>query len=121
MPKKVNSGQATATGTKPKAVKTKGATTKTKESEPKVVKPSVRSRVLQALADSTEGMTRGQLAEATGVKKGWSKILGTVTVGKEATSGFISEGLVKASKSADQRGTVYTLTAAGRKAAAKEA
>ena len=72
-------------------------------------------KVLAAL-DAGKDLTRAGLVKATGIAKGWSKLLGAATKksfggGKE---GLEPRGLVKSAK--DSRPLEYAITDAGRKA-----
>jgi len=95
---------------------------------PKVEEPKTRSRsynglngsqirTLEALSDG-KAKTRVELAEATGINKGWSRILGT----KEGTHEDALEpmGYIKATVPQEgERGMKYTITASGKQALAK--
>jgi DNA-binding MarR family transcriptional regulator len=123
--------QATAVAEAPKKGKGKGkaagATDKGKGAEaPKqkaggAEKPELsgsKVRVLEALAAAEpEGLTRTELAEQTGINKGWAKLLGAPTKGE--TNGMEGAGLVKSHKHEGERSLRYTITAAGKKALAK--
>jgi hypothetical protein len=77
-------------------------------------------KVLQALAKTTadKTLTRGELAEKTGIERGWSKLLGSPT--KDAKDhGMEAEGLVKSQKVEGERGLGYFITAKGKAALAK--
>lgn len=70
-------------------------------------------RVLEALADRKEGLTRTQLSQLLNIQKGWAKLLGAYTKGEK--SGMEGEGLV-ASKMIDSvKGAVYVITPHGKK------
>jgi hypothetical protein len=76
-------------------------------------------RVLELLSHGSK--TRGELAEATGVAKGWSRILGAATKedgGAAGEDSLESKGFVKHSKHEGDRSLNYEITAAGRKALA---
>ena len=123
-----------ATATAPTKATTKTAGTTKKATAPKVVKavkPTTEAtpkekggltgnqlKALGVLAKATQPMTRSQLAAKTGIKKGWSKMLGQVTKG--GGNGLEAAGLVK-SMVADEgeRGYRYIITAAGKKAVEK--
>jgi hypothetical protein len=76
-------------------------------------------RVLHLLSKSEGGLTRTQLAAKTGVKRGWSKLLGAPTKEGGSSRGLEGRGLVRGSVAEGVRGLVYTITAAGRKELAK--
>jgi hypothetical protein len=121
--------QATAVAEAPKKAKGKGkaAGAKGKEAEtPKQKaggseKPELNGskvKVLEALVSAEpEGLTRTELAEQTGIVKGWAKLLGAPTKG--GTNGMEGAGLVKSHKHEGERSMRYTITAAGKKALAK--
>ena len=74
-------------------------------------------KVLQAMkgtAANGKTVTRAQLAEKTGINKGWSKLLGNPTKGGD--HGMEAAGLVKSQKHEGERGLVYFITEKGRKA-----
>lgn len=126
--------QATAVAEAPKKAKGKGKAAgatdkggKGKEAEaPKqkaggTEKPELsgsKVKVLEALVSAEpEGLTRTELAEQTGINKGWAKLLGAPTKG--GTNGMEGAGLVKSHKHEGERSMRYTITAAGKKALAK--
>lgn len=107
----------------PKTVEPKAP--KAKKSEETVVRtkrfnglvPSV-IKVLQTLRDAGVAMTRKELAESTGIEKGWSKILGTKDGGNEEALGPIGYVLSVEPKEGE-RGMKYKITAAGKQALVK--
>jgi hypothetical protein len=77
--------------------------------------------VLTLLAKHPNGLTRTQMAEATGTARGWAALLGAVTKGPAAAGTLEGDGLVKSAKMEDQAALLYTITAAGKKALAQAA
>ncbi len=76
-------------------------------------------KTLKALVKGNKPMSRADLRKATGIQKGWSKLLGSST--KEvAAESLEGRKLVKSEKVEGQRGIVYTVTANGKKAVAKQ-
>ena len=74
-------------------------------------------RVLQTLKGGAS-MSRAELAEATGINKGWSRILGTTEGGHE--DALEPRGFVKSSVPPEgERGMRYTITASGKKSLEK--
>ena len=76
-------------------------------------------RVLHLLSQAEGGLNRAQLAAKTGVKRGWSKLLGAPTKEGGANTGLEGRGLVRSAVTEGTRGLVYTITTAGRKEMAK--
>lgn len=76
-------------------------------------------KVLQQLTKATNGLTRKELSTKTGIKKGFSKMLGAATKSDSENTGMEGDGLVKSQNVEGRRGLVYTITAAGRKALEK--
>jgi hypothetical protein len=102
------------------AKKAAKATTPTTPAQPKAANGMApnKVKVLTLLAKTPAGMTRTEMSEATGIVKGWTKMLGAVTLGAPATGTLEGDGLVRSEEVEDQRGRVYTITPAGKKALA---
>ena len=106
------------------------AAKKTAKAEPKVepavvTKPDLSERevkVLQALkAAGKKALTRKDLAKATGIPRGWSKLLGAATkegLGKRGNASLEGRGLIASSKDEGSLTLSYTITPAGTKALA---
>lgn len=78
-------------------------------------------RALTALAGSKAPLTRAELAEATGVQKGWSRLLGAATKeggGAAGAKSLEARGLVRCEPQEGGRALAYTITPAGKKALA---
>jgi hypothetical protein len=108
-----------ASGSKAKAKAGTKAKASTKAAEPKAG-PAVKlngtqRKVLEVLADG-KPKTRKDLKEATGLQKGWSKILGAPTKGELKPTTLEGMGLVKSEPTPE--GLAYTITAAGKQALA---
>ena len=91
----------------------------TKE-KPSLTKKQIK--VLTVLSLTASPMNRKQLFEKTGMKKGWSKLLGASTKDGYGTFGGDSlEGrkLVKSQKIEETIGLHYIITSAGKKALEK--
>lgn len=74
------------------------------------------ARVLALLGASKVPMTRADLIRATGVRKGWSRLMGTVTKDNGGT-GLEGRGLVRSEppdRESGERGHRYVITARGR-------
>lgn len=66
------------------------------------------------------GLTRAELAERTGINKGWAKMLGAVTKGDAASGTLEGDGYVRSEPAAEgERGIRYYITAKGKKALGK--
>jgi endonuclease YncB( thermonuclease family) len=76
------------------------------------------STILTTLAKNSKPLTRKQLVEKTGIKAGWSKLLGAPTKGV-APESLEGRGLVKSESQEGVTGVMYSITAAGRKAIGK--
>jgi hypothetical protein len=117
MAKQTNKANSTKT-TIAKATK-KAAAAPTK-AEPASVKERGLSGnkilTLETLNKAKDGLTRAQLAEKTGIVKGWAKMLGAVTQGDAAEGTLEGDGLVTSDDVEGIRGLVYTITAKGKKA-----
>lgn len=74
-------------------------------------------KVLTALGKAKQPLTRADLRAATGIQRGFSKLLGTATKGVQPDS-LEGRGLVKSTAPADGEGRAltYTITAAGKRA-----
>ena len=72
-------------------------------------------KVLTLLAKAKQPMTRSEMAEKTGIAKGWAKLLGAVTKGDAEAGTLEGDGLVRSEKVEGEAGLRYTITAAGRK------
>ena len=79
---------------------------------------SSQIKTLEALNDGT-AMTRQELADETGIQKGWSKLLGKQEDDHEDS--LLSKNLVKATvpQEGEGRAMKYMITAAGKQALAK--
>ncbi len=83
----------------------------------------VEARTLTALDKAGQkGLTRGELATKTDIKKGWARILGAAS--KEDGGGnwdksLEGRGLVKQAVNEESRAMTITITALGKKALAK--
>jgi hypothetical protein len=108
---KVNETKATKAATKP----TKGDT-KTTEKKSDLTPNQVK--LLKAIKDG-KPVNRVQLKHRMGVKGGLTKMLGAATKvdgGAAGKDGLLNRGFVKAEKSGDDRGWLFTITPAGVKA-----
>lgn len=72
-----------------------------------------KTKVLQALSETKDGLTRSQMSELLNIHKGWAKLLGAYTKG---AGGMEAEGLVASRKIDGVKGIVYVITDQGRKA-----
>jgi hypothetical protein len=79
-------------------------------------------KVLKALkAAGKKALTRAELSTATGIPRGWSKLLGAATkqgLGKRGKASLEGRGLIASSRAEGELTLSYTLTAAGTKALA---
>ena len=78
--------------------------------------------ILETLSRNSKPLTRSQLKEKSEITSGLSKLLGASTKDNLGASGKDSlegRGLIKAEKHEGERGIVYSITAAGRKAIGK--
>ena len=101
-----------------KTAKNKKQPAPTKDDKPntkttKRSKQSSAERILDALNNSPSGLDRNGLREATGIQKGYSKLLGSPT--KDDVGGMEGDGLVKSQKIEGTRSLVYVITAKGKK------
>lgn len=121
--KKATKGKTASTKAK------RGTTAKKKQSAKKQAEPtpsingltSRQVRVLEVLKSGRE-MTRKEMAEATGITKGWSKMLGAASKqggGAAAGKGLEQQGYVKIAPNEEGRTLLYSITAKGRKLLAK--
>jgi DNA-binding MarR family transcriptional regulator len=123
--KKAAAKKATPAKTKSaKTTKTKAAkTTKKKAPTTKVVSTNGelslnQVKILQALlAAKSKELTRAELSKSTGVAKGFSRLLGQIET--PVSDSLKAKGLVKDAQYEGSRHVVYSLTAAGKKLAAK--
>ena len=74
-------------------------------------------KVLTALASGKE-LSRNELADATGMNKGWSKLLGASTHEEAGDGSLEGLGYIKSARYEGSRSVVYAITAAGKKALA---
>ena len=78
-------------------------------------------KILEALKQTTYGgkeLTRQELKKITGIKKGYSKLLGAVTIeefGAGSKTGLEPRGLVKSAKHEGNRSLTYSITSKGKK------
>jgi len=109
-------------GNKVKAPKALKATTSPDIKAPKATPVSLttkETKVLNVLASSPIPMTRAELTTRTGIKKGWSRLLGASTKedgGVAGSKSLEAKGYVTNRKVEDERSIQYTITASGRKA-----
>lgn len=75
-------------------------------------------KVLEVLAKSKRALSRNELSEATGIVKGWAKMLGAATKAEEQGFGdqtLEGRGLVESEKPEEgERGFRYSITPKGR-------
>jgi chromosome segregation and condensation protein ScpB len=95
---------------------------KQKSGESKPKHPSGLSdskvRVLGLLAKTPRGLTRAQLAEKTGIQKGWAKLLGAPSKGKPVKGTLEGDGYVESREPQEDEGRsmVYNITHKGKQA-----